>query len=308
MAEGSAPASAPAADAQQPIFWQDDGEDEFAHIRSRVSRSYIFEERCAAGQVAKEAGNAMLQRGDYEDALAQYDEGLFHVDFDEFQVADLMGEHRKQLADVRVPLLLNSVLCHLKMNPEEQLRRLQVAEKRCEEVLRTDPANVKARFRRAQLHRRAGEYAEAKAALQRLCREDPRDRAFREELASLQRQVKRSQAEVDTFWSSAMQKQQRLARDVEGDEESVGDTHPDRRPCIVDGVGRSGMRPGTGPVADALRISSSSGVLVPVRYAFQGIAMFATAVWGWWSELLWASRADSHASEDTGSAEAAHLP
>ena len=36
---------------------------------------------------------------------------------------------------IRIPLLLNSVLCELRMNPEEQVRRLSTAERRISEAL-----------------------------------------------------------------------------------------------------------------------------------------------------------------------------
>ena len=107
---------------------------------------------------------------------------------------------------MRVPLLLNSVLCELRMNPEEQTRRLLTAEQRVAEVLEAEPGNLKALFRQAQLHGRAGEYTEAKALLEKLCRQQPSERAFRMELASLNTRTQVAKQETAAFWTAAVKK------------------------------------------------------------------------------------------------------
>lgn len=163
-----------------------------------------FLDRLRVARTLKEDGNEFLNSGDYEDALSKYNEGLRQLDPELF--GELSASQLKQLQDGRVPLLLNSVLCDLRMNPEEQTRRLTIAEGRIAEVLRIDPNNVKALFRRAQLHGRAGEYLEAKALLERLCRQQPTERSFRAELASLNERLQVAKRETAAFWSVAVKR------------------------------------------------------------------------------------------------------
>ena len=162
-----------------------------------------FDEAMTAAQSFRDAGNILLNDGDFELALGKYNDGLQSVDIESY---DLSAQEREQLVAVRTPLLLNSVLCELRMNPEEQTRRLSTAEHRVAEVLRSDPSNLKALFRRAQLLGRAGEYEEAKELCEKLCRQQPNERAFRTELASINARSRRAKKETAEFWSQAVKK------------------------------------------------------------------------------------------------------
>lgn len=166
-----------------------------------------FEERIAKAHVLKEEGNVLLNAGDYEEALPKYVEGLYHLQFHERAMAmvKLPQADTDRLNAARVPLLLNSVLCELRMNPEEQTtRRLEIAERRCADVLAEQPNNTKALFRRAQLHGRAGEYSEASSLLERLCKLQPTERAFRTELAAVVARSRKQREDTSAFWSGAL--------------------------------------------------------------------------------------------------------
>ena len=91
-----------------------------------------FDTQIAEAQRLKEEGNELLNAGDYEDALHKYEEGLGFVTFHEraLSMVKLPAADLDDLAAARVPLLLNAVLCELRMNPEEQTRRLVTAELR----------------------------------------------------------------------------------------------------------------------------------------------------------------------------------
>ena len=159
-----------------------------------------FDERVAMAQRLKAEGNALLNQGDFEDALPKYAEGLYHLQFHD-RALSMVPSVKTDLNVVRIPLLLNSVLCELKMNPEEQTRRLYTAERRIADVLAEQPDNQKAHFRHAQLLGRAGELDSAKTLLERLCRQQPTERAFRTELTSVQARLKQTRAETREFWS-----------------------------------------------------------------------------------------------------------
>lgn len=282
----AAPAAAPG---NHPSLWAEE-QDEFERFKGKVERSYIFEERCSAAQTLKEEGNRSLQAGEFEEAEAKYEEGLYHVAFDEFQMADLMPDHRAQLSDVRIPLLLNSVLCDLRMNPPEQMRRLGRAERRCAEILALDPTNPKAKFRRAQLHQRAGETAEAKDMLRKLCDEHPNEASFRRELTLLRKSEKQELDQTSTFWTEAMrrqqQQQQQSTHHQRDDVERGQSTCDDDQPFIH--AGRRTLAAARPPASSLT--ASDTGPLVPVFYALRGLAEVARMMWQWWADMLWGGR------------------
>ena len=189
-------------------------------ISHLMGREGSFDEKIDAARFHKEKGNALLNSGDYEDALRMYEAGLKLVTFHERAMAmvKLPPADLEAIAAVRVPLLLNAVLCELRMNPEEGNGRLETAEERIADVLKAQPQNTKALFRRAQLHGRAGEYEESRAILERLCRQDPHERAFRAELKDVASRVKAAQSAQKAFWSGALDRLdvENRANDVEG--------------------------------------------------------------------------------------------
>ncbi|KAL1530498.1 hypothetical protein AB1Y20_001399 [Prymnesium parvum] len=162
------------------------------------------QQHLAAAQALKEEGNELLQRGDYEEAFSKYEEGLRHVESE--LLYQMAPEEQVELLRLRTPLLLNSVLCDLRMNPEDQTRRLALSESRVKSVLKLQPKNVKALFRMAQLHGRAGEFREARELLEKLCQQEPDERAFRAELASLKKRERAAELETAAFWGGALRK------------------------------------------------------------------------------------------------------
>ncbi|KAG8459502.1 hypothetical protein KFE25_012837 [Diacronema lutheri] len=294
-ANAPAPAAAPAATERasaEPKLWADE-EDEFAELRARVTRSYIFEERCADAVRCKEAGNALLNEGEFEEASAKYEEGLFHVDFDDFQRAELLDEHRALLQRARLPLLLNSVLCALRMNPAEQPTRLVTAEARCAEALAIEPHNAKARFRRAQLHARAGEDERALALLEALCTAHPAERAFRAELHAHAERMRHARKASDAFWAKALKRQAAHADAGGGGgapaEQAARDA--DDEPCLTSGRGPLSARERAGHAAADAAALPLSGPLVPLLAALRGVSLIGSTLWGWCAQLVWAESA-----------------
>jgi hypothetical protein len=293
------PGGAPASEGEptrpaEPKFWQDDEADEFDNLRKSVPRSYIFEERLAAAARCKDEGNALLNDGEYADAHARYEEGLYHVDFDEFQRMELMEEHTAALFAVRLPLLLNSVLCALRMHPAGSGdTRLTIAETRCDEVLKREPGNTKAQFRRAQLHVRAGDDAAAKALLEALCKAQPAKRAFRAELQALTEAMRASRKTQDAFWSDAVKKHANKVA-LEPDERAVDDPRAsaDGEPCLSRGAGPltgRGARTRDAARSDESSLASSSGPLGPMLSALRGLGDISSMLWGLWAQIIWPS-------------------
>lgn len=287
--EPTAQPAEPTAQPAEPKLWADE-EDEYAELRKRVPRSYIFEERCAAAVRCREEGNGLLAAGDYEEASRKYEEGLFHADFDEFQRMELLEEHAALLRAARLPLLLNAVLCALKMNPQEQSGRLAGAEARCAEVLRAEPNNAKAQFRRAQLHARAGEDEQARALLEALCVAHPAERAFRVELGAHAERMRAARKAQDKFWAEALRKQAAQADHAGAPDRAPGRPGADE-PCLTSGRGPLSARQGLRQAAQAAGGLPLSGPLVPVLSALRGVSYVGSALWGWCAQMLWAEHA-----------------
>ena len=203
-----------------------DGEEDFRPF-GHISRGGFNERIIAAGKL-KEEGNQLLNNGDYEDALKKYVEGLYHMEWHPRARAmvTLPQSDLDQENGIKIPLLLNSVLCDLKMNPEEQVARLATSERRIAEVPALQPDNHKALFRKAQLLGRAGDYSEARRLLERLCRQQPNERAFRTELSSIAARSKKEKAQQGAFWKQSLDRLQSenasTAADVEGGAGAAG--------------------------------------------------------------------------------------
>ena len=87
----------------------------------------------SSAQELKEQGNALVGQGDFEGAAARYSSAL-----------ELLGDSDDQ--DLRIALLSNRALCHLKLDKP----RAEEAVRDCSAVLELQPGHEKALFRRAQ--------------------------------------------------------------------------------------------------------------------------------------------------------------
>jgi hypothetical protein len=217
---------------------------------------------------------------------------------------ELLDEHALALAKVRHPLLLNAVLCDLRMNPEGETIRLSRAEARCEEVLKREPGNTKAQFRRAQLHARAGEEDEAKALLEKLCKAHPTERAFRAELSALSERMRAARKQSDLFWADALKRQAaqaEAAREGGEREGSKGCAHCSSsaraggadEPCLTRGAGPlTGDASLRGAARAAISTLPLASPIAPLISALRGVGL----LWSWCSQMLWAQTAQDAAA------------
>ena len=73
--------------------------------------SYIFESRISTATELRQEGNKLFRDGNFTEAIAHYDRGLFHVNFDEGQMFELLPQHLDQVTSSQAALHLNKGLC-----------------------------------------------------------------------------------------------------------------------------------------------------------------------------------------------------
>lgn len=95
----------------------------------------------------------------------------------------LSSEQQTEVDTVKVAILLNQALCQNKSD------RWSDAIKTCEKVLKLEPTNVKALFRRGQAYHRSSEFEKATADFQAVLQHDPSNADARTQLAAVQKSV-----------------------------------------------------------------------------------------------------------------------
>ena len=122
-------------------------------------------ERLGVAKKKKERGNEKMVKKEYASALVAYDKGLDVLDMvsvsDREDVDEDEKEMRREAKTLKTTLKLNRCQCLL------NLERYQDALEACNEVIRMDPRNVKAVYRRGLSRMHLGDYEQAETELSR---------------------------------------------------------------------------------------------------------------------------------------------
>lgn len=117
--------------------------EDFSDVTEK--RSDIFESRLEAAEVHKDQGNLHFKAENWLKAEESYHLGLFHVNFDQLSYNfELLDKHREAVLKVKVPICLNLAAVRIKLN------KFQLAIELCNEVIKEQPNNSKALYRKAQ--------------------------------------------------------------------------------------------------------------------------------------------------------------
>ncbi|XP_044300844.1 peptidyl-prolyl cis-trans isomerase FKBP8-like [Varanus komodoensis] len=136
-------------------------------------------ERLGLGNQHREWGNFHFERGEYQRALHSYQQAL--------RVLFLSGtdhlspEEEEELRELQVKCLNNCAAAQLK------LQLFDEALASCHEVIRLDPDNVRALYRKGKLLSERGEDQAAMAVLKRALQLEPATKAIHAELSKLAR-------------------------------------------------------------------------------------------------------------------------
>lgn len=136
--------------------------------------------------IIKDSGNLFYNSHNHRRASRKYQKAVLYLDFLMTKIQDcdmpkIEGpvtpeEISTQMLNVRMTCLLNQAACLLKM------MRHREAVKFCDEVLRCEPENVKALFRRGQAQLALKNYEQAVSDLTRATRRSPQERSVAREL------------------------------------------------------------------------------------------------------------------------------
>jgi tetratricopeptide (TPR) repeat protein len=161
-------------------------------------RSPVFETRVAKATELWESGKSKFST-DVMAALADFELGLFHVDFDELSYNfELMDKHRDQIDKVRQPLRLNAAACLLKLNKPKRTIKY------CDQVLEQEKSHVKALYRRAKAHEMMGNPESALEDLEKAHTAAEGDVEIAKALASMRKRLEDSQRKADSIWKGKL--------------------------------------------------------------------------------------------------------
>lgn len=130
------------------------------------------QEKVAEAEKLKDEGTAAFKAEDYRTAAAKYTQGLKYVSENDYsddstdEEADA-DDAKAGSNDLLVSLALNAAAAQLKLGDNSD------AMKNCEKVLKLEPKNVKALFRKGQALLGKSEFKEAKSTLKLAYKEDP---------------------------------------------------------------------------------------------------------------------------------------
>ena len=183
-----------AAEMQMKDMWQ-------RQARAELQR------RLSAAEMLKDEGNDKFSAGEYADALEEYSYALNLFDYEmanllRDQEAAELGDHKRGLSSddlpkmqaVRVPCLLNSAACHIKLGGRDHLTKALDC---CAQVVQAAPPaekRSKAHFRTGQAHFLLENYREAWAALQQAQALNPASREVRALQAKVSYELKQLKA------------------------------------------------------------------------------------------------------------------
>eukprot|EP00887_Chlorella_sp_A99_P006126 scaffold22.g6126.t1 len=149
-------------------------------------RHMLFEERLEAAERRRQDGNALFRDGMEEEALAKYRHALTYIDED--LMIQLQGPHLDKAIAVRLPILLNMAACSLKAGD------YHTAVAHCTEVLREQPTNAKALFRRGRARLLLGQTEAALADLEKAAALEPQDKAISKDLQAARAEQRKERA------------------------------------------------------------------------------------------------------------------
>ncbi|GFH10027.1 peptidylprolyl isomerase, partial [Haematococcus lacustris] len=152
------------------------------------SGNLMYEERLERAEKRRLTGNQLFAEGKYREAMGKYATALSYLDED--FMMQLEGFYEDKANEVKVPIHLNMAACQLR------IKDYHTAVYNCSEVLKLQPGNVKALFRRGTARHALGQTEGAKADLTAAAEKSPDDKAIRAELQAL-RQTLRAEREAE---------------------------------------------------------------------------------------------------------------
>lgn len=149
-------------------------------------------EKVATATKLKNEGNTLFTQGKFERALKKYD---FAGSFTQF----VPGDDAKAAEELKTVCRLNAAQCLLKLHLYAE------AEKRCSEVLKSEPLNIKGLYRRALAYHALQNLVDASADLKLLIETDGTHQEAVRELARVNAKIKAQEDKDRAMYSKMFQ-------------------------------------------------------------------------------------------------------
>jgi tetratricopeptide (TPR) repeat protein len=176
----------------------DDDEDE-EQMRSSPPREVLsFHESFYRSQSLKEMGNVAFKESNFKMARTHYEEALEFIrpHKDAAPINDITPEKVQEMKSLFISLHGNTSMVYLK---EENWTQVI---KSTEEILKDEPENIKALYRRAVAHHRTGGYEESRDGLNRVLSLDSSNTAAKKELVEVLKSLKEQKRKEKNAMSS----------------------------------------------------------------------------------------------------------
>jgi tetratricopeptide (TPR) repeat protein len=178
-----------------------------------------FEERLESAERRRLEGNELFKAGQYEEALGRYSVALSFVDED--LMIQIQGFHYDKAIQTRVPALLNSSACHLKLSD------YNAAISSASQVLTEQPGNAKALFRRGTARNVLGQTDAALQDLAAAKKAAPSDPAIARELKAVLIAMKEQRQAGANLFRGLLDKED--AKELYSDDDNGDDDQQERK-------------------------------------------------------------------------------
>jgi len=138
-----------------------------------------FPEKVEVSKRKKEEGNELYNKGKFVKAVKRYKKAVRFFEND----SNFSDEQKKTAESIKLPCYLNLAACKLKTGD------YQDTIKNCDDVLKIQPDNVKALFRKGQAYNALDNWDECKKALLRCLELSPDNADAKKELAKLRQKI-----------------------------------------------------------------------------------------------------------------------
>jgi tetratricopeptide (TPR) repeat protein len=167
---------------------------------AREERSPVFETRLEKATEFWESGKTKFRQDLVAEALKDFEDGLYQLDFDELSYNfELMDKHRDALDKIRIPLWLNCCSCFLRQKRPKDV--IEYSDK----VLKHEPKNVKALFRKSKANEMLGENQAAFEVMKKAWDMDQTNVEVGQALVRLRKVCDEDQKKVDAIWRGKIQ-------------------------------------------------------------------------------------------------------
>ncbi|XP_006814126.1 peptidyl-prolyl cis-trans isomerase FKBP8-like [Saccoglossus kowalevskii] len=133
-------------------------------------------QRLSLGNKKRERGNELYFRNDYSNAINSYTRAINYLEPEEGMVNK---DEFKKIEELKVKCYNNLAACQLKVEAYE------AALKSCNAVLKVEPDNVKALFRKAKVLAQKGELEDAVIYMRKAIKLEPSNKTIHQELAKI---------------------------------------------------------------------------------------------------------------------------